>query len=100
ERKTEPRQFRKAARGEGRARGSAELFSLDDATGNGEHILYRSANFRTDEVGRIIGAEGGQADRMGKGFRDRVIFAGKCHGSWQSARDFRGKARAGENGGQ
>ena len=64
---------------------------LDDTTGNGEHILDRTADLGPDHVSAQIGAEAGGGEAGRQGAAQGLIGTGKGDSGRQPARDLGGK---------
>ncbi len=79
-------------------RARAEPFALDDAGGDGEHVLHGAADLDAGDVVRPVRPEQFVADR-GSEVRADAVGRGESDGRRQTCRDVGGEARTGEHGG-
>ena len=86
-----------AARDQGGAGVLAEPAALDDAAGDGEHVLDRAADLGAGDVVGQIGAEAGPGDARDEPLAQRPVLDRQRHRGRQAGGDFVGEGGAGQD---
>ena len=94
----EAAQLGKAARDQGGVRAGAEPLPVDDAGGDGQHVLDRAAQLHADRVARPVDAQMAIAERGGQRMPERLVRGGEREGGGQAARHVGGEARPRQHG--
>ena len=97
ERDAKPGDLGQPARHQGGAGIVAEPASLDDAAGDGEHVLHGAADLGAGDVVGQVRPEGGGTDHRDQSLAKRPVGAGQGHRGRQPCRHLGREGRAGQD---